>query len=594
MKLSETVRNITPQKLLSVAKSTFLRFPESVVMILLLTVDSLILVHGYYTDRKGFLLTYFPSVAIFVNILVSLFCANKSRIVRIATSVVVNLLWLLYSYLAYRFFIKTAMGALSVVSVTMVWLMLFFCYPSFRKKDDLSTWRFGIGSVVSLFISSLMAYLMVGGLSLLLWGSSELFGFHVDEKFYLDIWILCTTVLVPSIMLTQIPRNDELEREREFESNRFVTGLITHLLIPLQFLYMLILYIYAAKILFTLTLPCGWTSVLISISMLGMVLLQILLYPMCFSEEQTFAKKFMRLVPMFMLPLLVLMSIGIVRRISDYGITIPRLYLLAANVWFYAVCVYLIVTRSRRFSGIPISLVVLFFVLSSGPQSIPNLTLSILKRQVKTIFTENNIDLPIDQKKYSELNGLYGANSDLLADALVASDAADSVVQKAKNKKMMSAISKFRYIINTYELDDFRDLATENISAWKTNSVDVDESLFIDNSMTLVEDVSYYASDDLDFEIDEKYSHISKFEIDNYDIFDSTIQSNSVMLPIMLNDDVNRYVSLDLKELMRIDSSGENLCIKNDSSFVVFNRLYLNVRKGNRSYIDAGGVWLRK
>lgn len=72
-------------------------------------------------------------------------------------------------------------------------------------------------------------------------------------------------------------------------------------------------------------------------------------------------------MPLLMMPLLILMSIGICRRISDYGITASRLYLATINVWFYVVCIIMLKTKVRRIHWIPISFCVIFALASVLP-----------------------------------------------------------------------------------------------------------------------------------------------------------------------------------------------------------------------------------
>ena len=90
-----------------------------------------------------------------------------------------------------------------------------------------------------------------------------------------------------------------------------------------------------------------------------------------------------------MLPLLVLMSIGIARRISDYGITILRVYLVAFNLWCYAVCITLIIKRRAGIMWIPVSLVLTFAVLTLLPVNVSTCVRKSLTNKVNAILQEN-------------------------------------------------------------------------------------------------------------------------------------------------------------------------------------------------------------
>jgi hypothetical protein len=65
-----------------------------------------------------------------------------------------------------------------------------------------------------------------------------------------------------------------------------------------------------------------------------------------------------------------LMTVGIARRVSDYGWTPNRCYILLLNLWFYGVYAWQFVVRGRRVKWIAISAVVVALVSSVGPWSL--------------------------------------------------------------------------------------------------------------------------------------------------------------------------------------------------------------------------------
>ena len=68
------------------------------------------------------------------------------------------------------------------------------------------------------------------------------------------------------------------------------------------------LYIYAVKILLEWKLPCGWVSTLVMASMICLILMMFLLYPVQFRKEDNkwrFDRKALKLLPAIFLPLLI-------------------------------------------------------------------------------------------------------------------------------------------------------------------------------------------------------------------------------------------------------------------------------------------------
>ena len=231
-----------------------------------------------------------------------------------------------------------------------------------------------------------------------------LFGLHINyNETCADIWVVGMVLLAPTLFLILIPKGENKHMTEAPEFSRFAKGVVQYLFLPLLGLYMITLYAYAAKILFQWSLPVGNVSLLVSGSMVLMVLLIYLTYPIQHLEGNKLFKRVTRWLPVLMLPLLTLMTVAIGRRLSDYGITVSRLYLLVFNIWCYAVCLWLIFTRNKRIWWIPASFAIILFLISVGPQSIPNITQRQLLGEARKAFTASGItQLPISGDQYEK------------------------------------------------------------------------------------------------------------------------------------------------------------------------------------------------
>jgi hypothetical protein len=132
-----------------------------------------------------------------------------------------------------------------------------------------------------------------------------------------------------------------------------------------------------------------------------------------------------------MLPLLVLMSIGIARRWSDYGISIHRCYVLALNIWFYGICLYLFVSKAKHPKWIIISPAVIFLVLSFQPIGMAKVTKNVLLKQLEPVLWNND------------------TKTTTLKDAQTTFDALDSLQQQTVS-------SKLSYLRNTYGVESLQ------------------------------------------------------------------------------------------------------------------------------------------
>ena len=107
------------------------------------------------------------------------------------------------------------------------------------------------------------------------------------------------------------------------------------LFVPLQAAYLITLYFYLLRILFTWELPSGGVVWLVTTMMIGMLFITALVYPLLLQDNKPFDKKLVRWLALLALPLLALMTVSIFRRISDYGFTVARAYVLLFNIWCY-------------------------------------------------------------------------------------------------------------------------------------------------------------------------------------------------------------------------------------------------------------------
>ena len=196
--------------------------------------------------------------------------------------------------------------------VVMVCISL-YTLPFFKQKDDLPHWGFIIALCQSLGIALLSGIIMCAGIWLLILSFEHLFGLDIYDDFKLSTTILCFLLLSPTIFMSFIPFGEE-----KFKSNVTLSNValkITHyLILPLLGLYILVLYLYALKILFTWNLPNGWVSWLVTASMACVIFIEFLIYPKLYEEDNQFDKTLLRVLPIIIMPLLALMTMGIIRR----------------------------------------------------------------------------------------------------------------------------------------------------------------------------------------------------------------------------------------------------------------------------------------
>ena len=133
------------------------------------------------------------------------------------------------------------------------------------------------------------------------------------------------------------------DRPETIEIRRFWAVLLNWVLTPALLIYTVVLYVYAAKILFTWNLPKGGVAIMVTVFFVIFLLAKML---QMLTEPQPF-KWFYDHFSLFVLPLLALFWTGVARRLADYGLTESRYYLLLVGALMTA-CVLVFLFRNRR------------------------------------------------------------------------------------------------------------------------------------------------------------------------------------------------------------------------------------------------------
>lgn len=297
----------------------------------------------------------------------------------------------------------TNMEILIAHSAGILALGLSVFFLSFLKeKNDIAACNFAVRTAVSFVIANAIGIVMSGGICLLVYSLNQLFGIEISGKCYLYICILCNMLLPALLFLDLLPQNG-LKHDRDPQTSGFQEGILRYLFLPLTTGYLAVLYVYAARILIMWELPTGWVSWLVVVLMTGCIYMEYSLYSLRLGAAKRWEELTARWLPVLVLPLLLLMTIGIARRFNDYGITVNRLYLATLNAWFYFVCIGLIVKKARRISWIPISFSIIFLLTSVLPVNYTSITRQVLQKQVEHALKQTgDIAFPLSEEQYTQ------------------------------------------------------------------------------------------------------------------------------------------------------------------------------------------------
>ncbi len=362
-----------------------MRFPLTLVFVFGLAICLFLEINGHnvkiqesYWTLLGLGIPLSLSAALFTEDL-------KNRFLKIALNLLAIILLFSYCYflpeklLSYQFYQITILG--------MVFTLSSFIVSYLAKNKDIPFWEFSKKIVIQLIIATLFSQILMAGLSLAVLSLDELFKIKINPDVYANLAVICYAIFAPVYFLSNIPNKNEKQKQ-EYTFNKFFKILGLYILLPILGLYCLILYVYLTQIIVHWKLPNGWVSMLVSILSIGGLICLMILYPLRMENKNKIIKFFSKYFNLLLLPLLVLMSIGIYRRISDYGITIDRCYILIFNVWLYGISIYLFLSKAKHIKWIVVSFATVALLTSVGPLSVFNVTKKALVKEIGQMLNE--------------------------------------------------------------------------------------------------------------------------------------------------------------------------------------------------------------
>ena len=256
-------------------------------------------------------------------------------------------------------------------------------------------WLFNLHFGLAVLLSGVVAVLFAAGLSAIVESLNFLFNANLHGNLHEHIWSTAASLVAPVYGLSLMPK--DLDEEVDIASQkgtmleRGVSVLVNYVLVPVIFIYAVILHAYAVKIAVEQNLPEGQIATIVTIFALGGTGAWLIAWP--WREEGTrLLRWFIR--GWFWLTIVpaILLAIAIWRRISDYGVTPDRYGILLVAIWVAALTAYLAFRRNRAdMRAILGGIAVLLLVGSAGPMGANGLTISSQVKQLAVIFETNGL-----------------------------------------------------------------------------------------------------------------------------------------------------------------------------------------------------------
>lgn len=389
-------------------------------------------------------------LSVFVSFSVSLLLENtRNKWLRILIFIIPLASVALYCFTFFNHKIEWEMMQYAAIIFTSV--LSFYFVLFFRKNTDSSFWIFAEKITQEFIITVIYTSIFQGGLSLAIYAVDMLFDVKIENEVYGNLAIFCYLIVAPIYFLMNIPEREKLYDDT-LDYGKFLKILGLYVFLPVLGIYLVILYFYLFKIIIRWELPNGWVTTLVSVLALGGYLAKYLLFPLSDNKLVNFLNRYFSLM---LLPLIVLMSVGLARRISDYGLSINRLYVLIFNIWLYGVSIYLFFTQSKHLRWLAISFAALLFISSVGPWSVFAITKRVIEKDLTSLLTTN--------KLYVNYKLVDNKDNKMMVTDSIAEEISD----------------KISYYYSTYGQDNWRKTFNDNRKS--IGQFEIAESLGVDN-----------------------------------------------------------------------------------------------------------------
>ena len=255
------------------------------------------------------------------------------------------------------YFWKPELGEAGIVVIYMISFILLFATGGRQDNEQYAT------TILHCLVKGCAAVLVAGVLSLAVLAIIASVDFlflsrSLAEKWYVYPQLLVWLLIAPMLCCAFVS-----EAQAQWKDRRFLTLVVEYVLTPALLIYSVILYAYMLRILIQWKLPDGGVAYLVG-GFIGVALVCRLLQALVTKPHFEW---FYRYFPYVAIGPLVLLWIGIARRVGEYGLTEMRVYLVAVSLLLTMFTVLLLWPRNRSFFRMSLALGGLAAILTFIP-----------------------------------------------------------------------------------------------------------------------------------------------------------------------------------------------------------------------------------
>ena len=209
-----------------------------------------------------------------------------------------------------------------------------------RPLDNGAYGRNILNMALKVALGLVIGALLMGIVSAIIASVNFLFDLELRDEWFTWPNAFIALVVIPLLCCWSVSRPSVDTKE-----SKFLQIAVDFILSPALVIYALILYAYIARILFHWELPNGGVAYMV----LTFTAIALLCHLFRLQIGKRHFEWFYKALPVILIPPLVLLWTGVLRRIGEYGFTEPRFYLLLLTILVTVFVAMLAWKRSRNF-----------------------------------------------------------------------------------------------------------------------------------------------------------------------------------------------------------------------------------------------------
>ncbi|HXE58102.1 MAG TPA: DUF4153 domain-containing protein [Gemmatimonadales bacterium] len=247
--------------------------------------------------------------------------------------------------------------------------------PFMGAGETPAFWQYNRRLFLGFLRSAVFSGVLFVGVAIALAALDKLFGVHIGEHTYFQLWAILAFVVNTWIFLDSVPA-DLRALPAEAEYPRALKLFAQYVLTPLSFTYLVILLAYLVKILLGGEWPSGWIGWLVaSVSVTGLLGF-LLVHPLRRDPAEGWIRIYSRWLFVGLVPAALMLLVAFWKRIEPYGLTEPRALGVALGIWLLGIALWYAARRDAGIRTIPVTLAAVLLITLWGPLGLTQLAVA--------------------------------------------------------------------------------------------------------------------------------------------------------------------------------------------------------------------------